>query len=384
MQAAKTLRRPSNWPDFETLCKKLWGEIWECEEIKKNGRAGQAQHGVDVYGVPKGETSYYGIQCKGKDEYTDKQFTEKEIRKEITKAKKFKPALKKLYFATTAVKDAKIEQFVRERDLKNRNAGLFAIHLYAWEDIVELIDENKKTADYYLHSQNYKANHQAVLTFADGATTLVAKPQYKQHKNIYRMEYPMPKLNPLFGGGMDQFFKTQAAIDRLIPKAFVVNTNFHAIKTNLSLFPIALRLQNTGTQALEEYKVNIWFEGTIEEVARRNASESLTSLIAHQNVKPTTYVNEESQSVVLIPRNPMLVPDDAFRPAVFYIKAGHEAQQLILHYKLLSKHYQTEGSLIIDVQPQIDTTYTRITVDTEAEERTEADEIEEVIKVADE
>ena len=66
MEAKKHLRKPENWEDFENLCKKLWGEIWDCKEIKKNGRKGQTQDGVDVYGIPKGEVSYYGIQCKGK------------------------------------------------------------------------------------------------------------------------------------------------------------------------------------------------------------------------------------------------------------------------------------------------------------------------------
>jgi hypothetical protein len=40
MEASKSLRRPTSWQDFETLCKKLWGEIWSCPEIKKNGRSG--------------------------------------------------------------------------------------------------------------------------------------------------------------------------------------------------------------------------------------------------------------------------------------------------------------------------------------------------------
>jgi len=94
MEASKNLRRPTNWQDFETLCKKLWGEIWNCPEIKKNGRNGQNQNGVDVCGIPFGEQNYYGIQCKGKDEYTNKQFTEAEISIEIAKAKLFIPPVK--------------------------------------------------------------------------------------------------------------------------------------------------------------------------------------------------------------------------------------------------------------------------------------------------
>ena len=75
MKASKTLRKPKNWQDFETLCKKLWGEIWQCPEIQKNGRLGQNQNGVDIYGKPKGEDEYYGIQCKGK-EYTSQSISQ--------------------------------------------------------------------------------------------------------------------------------------------------------------------------------------------------------------------------------------------------------------------------------------------------------------------
>jgi hypothetical protein len=102
------IRKPENWQDFEELCKLLWGEIWDCPEIKKNGRSGQNQNGVDICGIPNGENGYYGIQCKGKDEYTKAILTEKEVLFEIEKAKQFKPLLRKFYFATTANKDEKI------------------------------------------------------------------------------------------------------------------------------------------------------------------------------------------------------------------------------------------------------------------------------------
>lgn len=28
------------------------GEVWNCAEIKKNGRTGQNQSGIDIYGIP--------------------------------------------------------------------------------------------------------------------------------------------------------------------------------------------------------------------------------------------------------------------------------------------------------------------------------------------
>ena len=82
MQAPTQIQSPENWQDFERLCKKLWGEIWNCSDtIMRHGRNGQSQCGVDIYGTPNGGIEYYGIQCKGKDNYTQAQLTTKEILK---------------------------------------------------------------------------------------------------------------------------------------------------------------------------------------------------------------------------------------------------------------------------------------------------------------
>ncbi|WP_339699267.1 hypothetical protein [uncultured Marixanthomonas sp.] len=58
MKISQSLPPPDNWKDFERLCKKLWGEIWDCPEITMNGRNGQNQSGIDISGIPKGEDSY--------------------------------------------------------------------------------------------------------------------------------------------------------------------------------------------------------------------------------------------------------------------------------------------------------------------------------------
>lgn len=383
MKASQSLRRPNNWQDFETLCKKLWGEIWHCSEIKKNGRAGQAQNGVDIYGIPSGETTYFGIQCKGRDEYSGKQFTEAEITEEIGKAQNFKPQLKKLYFATTAVKDAKIEEFVREKNIENQTKGIFEVHLYCWEDIVELIDENKQTSDWYVKSQNYKASHSATLTFENGQNEITLEPKFKQQQTIYRKEYKMPSLDLGFSG-LEQMIRFNQSIDRIIPKAFTVRTNFNTIKTNLSMVPVHLILHNTGTEALEDYKVYLELEGGITELAKRNATEKFEALIARTNYQPTTYVHNEDKTITLVPRKNVLVHDDHFYPEPFYIKPVPDCDKIIIHYKLLSRNFKTEDSLTIHIQADIDISYNRIEVEDKADERTERGEIEDFIEISDE
>lgn len=96
--STNTDNEAKNWQDFEKLCKLLWGEIWNCSDsIKQHGRQGQAQHGVDIYAYVEKYAGYCGIQCKGKDDYTNAQLTEVEIDNEIDKAKHSLQNLKDLF-----------------------------------------------------------------------------------------------------------------------------------------------------------------------------------------------------------------------------------------------------------------------------------------------
>jgi hypothetical protein len=176
MLAQQSLRRPVSGQEFESLCLKLWGEIWKCPEIQKVGRSGQSQNGVDIVGTPAGEQGYWGIQCKGKSEYNDDQyqhpqFSEAEIDREIEEAKGFEPALRKLYFATTARRDSKTQAYIRKRNEALKKEGLFEVHLFSWEDIVDRIDENRATYDWYAKNQKYRLD----VSIRPGASLLFGK-----------------------------------------------------------------------------------------------------------------------------------------------------------------------------------------------------------------
>jgi len=84
---------PTNWQEFEALCCDLWRVIWKDPNTQRNGRQGQPQHGVDIFGRPEPGNHWAGIQCKGKDNYTGKLLTEKEVKDEVDKAKSFQPEL---------------------------------------------------------------------------------------------------------------------------------------------------------------------------------------------------------------------------------------------------------------------------------------------------
>ena len=57
---------PSNWTDFQDLCFQLWKEMWRDPDAHPNGRNGQAQNGVDIWGKNMFDNDYSGVQCKWK------------------------------------------------------------------------------------------------------------------------------------------------------------------------------------------------------------------------------------------------------------------------------------------------------------------------------
>src|SRR4051812_45117075 len=94
---------PRDWQDFEDLCCDLWRRLWADPVAQKNGRGGQPQAGVDVFGRPGGGARWEGVQCKVKGESVT--LTRKEIEREVERAKLFEPGLSNFLIATTAPRD---------------------------------------------------------------------------------------------------------------------------------------------------------------------------------------------------------------------------------------------------------------------------------------
>jgi len=126
---------PKSWQDFEMLCHKLWRDIWSDPNAQKNGRQGQAQHGVDVWGQPLYSGSYAGVQCKDKDGRLGSELSTAELEKECVKAKSFEPGLSVYTLATTASRDSSIQEHAR--NLTKQRAFPFPVNVWSWDDIEE-------------------------------------------------------------------------------------------------------------------------------------------------------------------------------------------------------------------------------------------------------
>lgn len=154
---AKQIAAPKEWGTFEDLCHALFKRVWQDPLAQKNGRRGQAQSGVDIFGSPKGiRTAYLGVQCKGKDRNYGGQAEWSEILAEIQKAEKFSPPLEQWVFATTAPVDAHLQKAAREMSVKRLAEGLFSIEVLGWDEIQALMaDHPEVIKDFYPEHSEY-------------------------------------------------------------------------------------------------------------------------------------------------------------------------------------------------------------------------------------
>jgi cellulose biosynthesis protein BcsQ len=138
-----------NGQDFEDLCCDLMRRVWNDPYTQKNGRSGQAQRGVDIFGQPNQEADWVGMQCKLRNQPTGGRLSLKEIKEEIEQARGFRPQLKRLVIATTAPRDAALQEKVRAIDEAERREGSFPVVILFWEDIVSLLGDFPELAQKY-------------------------------------------------------------------------------------------------------------------------------------------------------------------------------------------------------------------------------------------
>lgn len=344
------LRKPEFWQDFEELCKRLWGDIWSCPEIKRNGRNGNAQNGVDVYGVPLGENKYYGIQCKGKDEYTHAQLTKTEIDDEIDKAKTFEPPLKKFYLATTSNKDAEIEKYVRLKDIESRKAGMFEIHLFCWEDIVSLIDENRKTHDWYVKKIDFKTRYAVKVMFDDGTDTMVFEPILVRNQVTYRVR-PEPTYTnnfPFVHGRNNPDEIRKVKLDKLIDPQ-PIRYYMDGIDYNKSACDFYLIIENNGDNVIEDYKLRFHLEGEIISVDTTNKETSFLEPPKKYN----TSIDKSSPSGIFKPTNNMLVQNDSVSTDKICFRPSENDQTVLLHWELIARDFKANSQLTIYIHPRV-------------------------------
>ncbi|TVZ47504.1 hypothetical protein [Olleya sp. Hel_I_94] len=331
----KTIGKPENWQDFESLCKKLWGEVWGIpNKIKKNGRLGQEQAGVDVYGIPKTVTKYWGIQAKGKDDYSVAKLTKKEIITEIEKAKTFKPELEVYIIATTQNKDSKIEEFVRLKDIENRENGSFEILLFCWEDIADLIEENRDTYQWYLHGIGQIGKFDFKISFNELEDELTLRPKFE--KRITRYRHTSETASEIIMKRFDAHKSILNSINPIFP--------FHSNKINKSWCSFDFVMENTGSAVIEDWNISIKF---LEGVSKLNDGTPL-----FPKISLTEYVDNETKTITYRPRDNEPLIQKSNRYFKLSLLPDPNSEKIVFEWELLARDFNRKEVSEIYIEPE--------------------------------
>jgi hypothetical protein len=130
--ANSRIPRPKEWSEFQDITLSALKIRWNSPSLQQNGRSGQAQAGVDIFG-PDNLGRAVGVQCKS----TTDELELRDIETEIEKAETFEPSLTAFFVATAGDRDVKIQTELRVLSEKRLVQARFPVGILFWEDLME-------------------------------------------------------------------------------------------------------------------------------------------------------------------------------------------------------------------------------------------------------
>ena len=295
-------------------------------------------------------------------DYTNSQLTEPEIDNEIAKALLFTPKLKSFYFATTANKDAHIEEYIRKKNLESISKGEFEIDIFAWEDIVDLIEAHRNTYNWFLNNCSYK-DVSDVEVFIGGKKEYTIFPEYFRITKEYH-------LKP-----QELSWLSEESLK-------LIQANTHFMNLNDVLYPpskhdyrwctISINIYNTGKTVIEDYKLSIIIEmENVLEISdkfhyynsRLMDQAAVAQINAGKDAQREVFESTEYCDVIEYrPKDRILVQDD-HRTFKIAVKPKDNVQLIKIMWVLHSRNYKKEGELILNVEPKFEDKKEKVEVD---------------------
>jgi hypothetical protein len=390
MKAKFQLPPPEDWVIFEQVCLRVWGLIWQIpDKIDMNSTNAQGQDGVDIVGVPKGETKPHGIQGKNKRLHFKggqlNKLTKSEINVEIEKAKKFRPALGHLVIATSLYRDKEIEEYVRECSQANQHKGLFSVQICFWEFISDQIQQNRLLLNWYLHEQDLIGQYDVEVLLDNSSIEKTFHPEFTMDVQIHRQQ-TQEEYNEEVEGFGAAFKKAYKELNKSLPLYHRVKNNVRSLipqknfkkgdvtilingqppklfprkkeMDQIDLFnetydykpvcPFKIYIKNTGSKVIENYKLEFELLGSFQDFDVEGPTIT-------QGINKTyqTHSRKISNNQGRIrPSTGILVQQDTFESYTFFFHPQMIGDSVVtIKWKLIARDFNTQGTLSLVVKP---------------------------------
>ncbi len=148
---------PAYWQDFEILTCELCKILWKNTNAQRHGRSGQAQGGIDVYGVDNTQNKEkVAVQCKKRQwkmspskEAPDNTLTKQEIDHEISELVASTKKIDRYIIAITGPRDVELQNYVAA--INNSNKHDFEVYIWFWDDYCEWLSRFPDLDAIYYH-----------------------------------------------------------------------------------------------------------------------------------------------------------------------------------------------------------------------------------------
>jgi tetratricopeptide (TPR) repeat protein len=278
---------PADWQEFERITCELFSAEWQ-SRAEPHGRRGQPQRGVDVYGQPKGEAAWHGIQCKQKDNLAGTTVTPAELKDEVKKALNFEPPLAWFILATTGDRDAAVQDAARRLTDDHQKRGLFSVRVFFWPDFLTL---------YGKHLDVFRRHYAHILRLFPGAA-----------ESPYGPPFRLLPRNPNFAGREELLRQLHAALASGAPAALT-----QAIRGLGGVGKTQLALEYAHRHAAE-YAV-VWWLRAEEPTQLASDYAALAGPLGISELQDTNETREAVRDRLRQTGNWLLVFDNATAPA---------------------------------------------------------------------
>ena len=112
--------------------------MWGDPAAQKNGRRGQAQAGVDVFGRVGGRGGWHGVQSRSRLT-AGAELSIDEVKQAANDAELFLPKLEHFTIASTIQRDAALQTQVRTLSAEREQAQKFGVSVASWDDILDML-----------------------------------------------------------------------------------------------------------------------------------------------------------------------------------------------------------------------------------------------------
>lgn len=220
--------------------------------------------------------------------------------------------------------------------LKAEKKGGFKILLFCWEDIADLIENNKESFNWYVNENNFREKFDAEV-FVNELNRFEETINPKFEKTITKNVRGNPSLN------MQPFMI-------ISPKAFSL---YGPSKTNHTWCMLDIIIKNTGSIVIEDWKLFIEISNNVEKISDGfNVDWMLSESVKNRLYSNrTTYENTEEKKIKYLPLNNSPLIQSDTRTFSFYIKAFSNREDISIKWNLLARDFSKDGNILIKNQP---------------------------------